>query len=149
MFYVNCLDLICYNIIVTILKERKQLEKLGVHFKIVRLDRSVGFGLIPDVENELKHSAIADTDGLLRNPGHSKRERPIVSDGTRIHIFPGERAILLDSDITGTCDIEGVPPGDIPGIQRVRRDTARTLAKMLRSPIEASIPFAGTEVFEP
>ncbi|MEK7533535.1 MAG: hypothetical protein AAB542_03815 [Patescibacteria group bacterium] len=133
----------------TILKERKQLEKLGVHFKIIRLDRSVGFGLIPDVEDELKHSAIADADGLLRNPKHSRKEKPIVSDGTRIHIFPGERTILLDFDITGTCDIEGVPPGNIPGIQRVRRDTARILAHTLNSPIEASIPFAGTEVFEP
>jgi len=133
----------------TILKDREQLAREGRHFKIVRLDRRVGFSLIPAVEEELKQSAIAVADGLLRNPGLKRGEKPIVSDGTRIHIFPRERTILLDSDITGTCNIEGASPGDITAIQRVRRETAQILADTLHSPIEASIPFGGTETFQP
>lgn len=133
----------------TILKERKQVEVGGNHFKIVRLDRVVGFAAITDVEDEVKHSHIAKADGLLRNPRLRRKEKPIVSDGTRIHVFPGERTILLDSDITGTCVIEGVVPGDIRAMQRVRRETAQIVADILRSPIDASIPFGGDELFQP
>lgn len=125
------------------------MEARGRHFKIVRLDGKVGFARLELVEDTITHSDIAVADRLLRNPNGRKGEKPIVSDGTVLHVFPGERAIRLDSDITGTCVIEGVASGDTKGIQRVRRDTARTLAQLLQSPIEASIPFGNTEVFDP